>query len=315
MNDAPPARPHLIERAVEALNQSRGSTMPTAEPTSATPSPPGPAAGRTPLAEQAIGTADARDLLRTDGPAPSPGPAAPPILRARLEAAGLALGQHGRSRLSEEVAVAQHQILRAARPEDGGALRAPIILVTSARPAEGKSFSALNIAAGMAVFGAQKVVLVDTDGKKNSLSEQLGCGDTAGLRALATSTGQRVEGFLVRTAIDNLSLLPFGPSSGAASAGGARVVAAIERLAAALPGHVIVLDTAPCLSTSDPSTMAAIADFVVMVVQAERTQRNEVEAALDLVDACPRIHLLLNKVELAVSDAFGAYGGYGAYGG
>jgi receptor protein-tyrosine kinase len=44
-----------------------------------------------------------------------------------------------------------------------------------------------------------------------------------------------------------------------------------------------------------------------MVVEAERTRRNEVEAALDLVQTCPTITLLLNKTQLATSDTFGAY--------
>jgi receptor protein-tyrosine kinase len=50
-----------------------------------------------------------------------------------------------------------------------------------------------------------------------------------------------------------------------------------------------------------------------MVVEAERTQRAEVEAALDLVEACPNLQLLLNRAVLTANDTFGAYGGYDAY--
>ncbi len=45
-----------------------------------------------------------------------------------------------------------------------------------------------------------------------------------------------------------------------------------------------------------------------MLIEAQQTQRAEVEAALDLVEACPTVALLLNKVQLTGSDTFGAYG-------
>ncbi|HEY8613579.1 MAG TPA: hypothetical protein VIL69_20155, partial [Roseomonas sp.] len=52
---------------------------------------------------------------------------------------------------------------------------------------------------------------------------------------------------------------------------------------------------------------ATVSGQVVLVVEAERTQRSEVEAALDLVEACPVLQLLLNKARLTESDTFGAY--------
>jgi receptor protein-tyrosine kinase len=87
------------------------------------------------------------------------------------------------------------------------------------------------------------------------------------------------------------------------------------RLAAALPHHIIIIDTPPCLAASDPSTLAPIVGQVVIVVQAERTEQREVEAALDMVESCPTLHLLLNQAKLTVSESFGAYGGYDGYGG
>jgi receptor protein-tyrosine kinase len=95
---------------------------------------------------------------------------------------------------------------------------------------------------------------------------------------------------------------------------GEMLAAAILRLALALPEHIIVVDSPPCLSTSDPSSLATIAGQVVLVIQAERTQQSEVEAALDMVDACPTLQLMLNRTRLTTSSSFGAYGEYGYYG-
>jgi len=70
---------------------------------------------------------------------------------------------------------------------------------------------------------------------------------------------------------------------------------------------MIILDTAPCLSTSDPSTLAPLVAAIVLVVEAERTQRTEVEAAVDLVRVCPNVTLMLNKARMTTSHTFGAY--------
>ena len=52
---------------------------------------------------------------------------------------------------------------------------------------------------------------------------------------------------------------------------------------------------------------------IVLIVEAERTQRNEVVAALDLIKACPSITLMLNKIRLTTSYTFGAYHYFGTY--
>jgi receptor protein-tyrosine kinase len=49
---------------------------------------------------------------------------------------------------------------------------------------------------------------------------------------------------------------------------------------------------------------------ILFVVEAERTQRDEVEASLDLIQACPLIMLLLNKVQVSTRYTFGAYSSY-----
>jgi receptor protein-tyrosine kinase len=232
--------------------------------------------------------------------------------------AGLVAGLTGpgRSRLSEEIAVIQHAVLRTVKATpsvDGRCGR--MVMIASARPGEGKTFTALNLAAAIAGSGARPVVLVDADGKHLSISRLLGHADSPGLRMLAAEPTRAPQTLLVPTAVPRLSFLPYGPhpTGQPAAAPGQMMAAGLARLAAALPDHILVLDTPPCLSTSDASILAPIVGQVVMVVEAERTQRAEVEAALDLVDACPNLQLLLNRAVLTANDTFGAYGGYDAY--
>jgi len=264
-------------------------------------------------------------VAEAERPAPPPPPPLPPaspptpaISRAALEAAG-AIGLIGtRSRGSEEVAVIQNQVLRTIRAQTTEGGRNPrIVLVTSALSGEGKTFTSLNLAAGIARMSAHPVLLVDADGKPGAVSELLGCGRLVGLRSLATLPGQAIAPLLVTTEFDRLSFLPYGqpvaecPLVPPAPA----IAAAIARIAEALPRHILVLDTPPALSTSEATTLAPLVGQTLVVVRAETTQRNEVEAALDMLDACPTLQLVLNQALVSSSDSFGVYGyeAYGAY--
>jgi receptor protein-tyrosine kinase len=332
--------PHLVERAVEAMRGLEGLRAPPQSPR-LEPLRPAPAATPQPSSDHQAGLGTPPRLKRiAAGSAPVDGQNAPPstpervspvsphadeapaatpprpkVDLAALRRAGLAaLPGRARSRVSEEVTVVQHQVLRTLRAaqaaEEGQSRDDRIVLVTSARPGEGKTWCALNIAAGLASSGAVPVVLVDADGKPGCLSDLLGLAGEPGLRTLAADPCLPPERALADAEVPRLTVLPFGTQprpEATTTASVAALAAAVQRLAAALPEHVVVVDAQPCLASSDPATFASVAGQVLMVVEAERTSRSEVEAALDMVDACQTLQLVLNKVRLTGNDTFGAY--------
>jgi protein-tyrosine kinase len=309
---------HLVERAAALLRAEAGliedagqwvePADPPAEDMAPPPQSPAPATAEPP--SPAADAGPVPPLADIPPPSPDPGPAV--LDMATLQRAGFVLGG-GRSRIAEEYRITVARILRALRGSRAGRTgTANLLMVTSARPGEGKSFSALNLAASIAQNGLSEVLLVDVDSKPRSLSSLLGLSGREGLLDMATGTAggtvRPPETLMARTVIEGLSFLPVGSRRPGMEGAVTRAVsAALERLGRRFPRHVIVLDTAPCLSTSDPSTLAALVDEVVLVVEAERTQRTEVEAALDLLKAASNITLLLNKVRLTQRHSFGSY--------
>lgn len=233
-----------------------------------------------------------------------------------LAAAGLAVGQTTRTRIAEEYRIAAGRVLRAVRASYApGRGAGNVVMVTSARPGEGKSFNALNLAGSLAQHTPRNVMLIDIDAKERPLSADLGLDERLGLLDLAADPSLRAEDLVLQTAIPRLSVLPIGsrraqtPDLAAASP----VTALIERLARRFPNHLLLLDAPPCLSTSDPSSFAPVVGLIVMIIEAEKTQRSEVMAALDLVRACENVMLMLNKIKLTTSYTFGAYHYFGTY--
>ncbi len=233
----------------------------------------------------------------------------------RLQAAGMVMARGSRSRISEEYRIVLGRVLRALRDDPNGRSVANLLMVTSAKPGEGKSFTALNLAGSIAQHTSEKVVLMDLDAKVRPLTALLGAADEPGFYELAANPRVDPQTVVLPTAIAGLSFIPVGHRVGDmdGQAGAGTLNDAITRVSQRFPGHIVVLDAPPCLSTSDPSTVAPIAGQIVMVIEAERTQRSEVEAALDLVRVCPNITMLLNKVQLTSSHTFGAYDYYGTY--
>jgi len=291
-------RPHLVERAVEALQEDAGRNRHAGARAAIAPGLPAASAEAKPA------------------PAPAPNPAI--VGMAALEQAGLMPRPRtgARSRLAEEIALIRHQVLRGIPTLPAGDQRcARMVMVTSARPGEGKTFTALNVAAAIADGESTPVLLVDIDGRRGSLGELLGLAGQPGLRALASAPSIAPASLTRETAVPRLAVMTNEDVPGNSVVPPAESLAgAVRRLAAAFPGHIIVLDMPPALSTADAGALAPIVGQVMMVVLAEKTQRNEVEAALDVVEACPEIRLLLNRAGLTLNDSFGAHGGYDGYG-
>lgn len=246
--------------------------------------------------------------------APAASLARPPVIPiAALSAAGMVDWRRMRSRESEEFRLIQAQLLRSSFGADAPADSNPnVVMITSARPGEGKSFTSLNIAAGIARQRDRDVLLVDLDYKPGALGEIIGLRGAPGLLDLLIDPGLEPSDVIVPTELDKLFILPIGrPTERSPELFSTRqMTRLIGDIGRQFADWIIILDTAPVLSTSDPSTFAPVVGQIIMVVEAERTQRQEIESALDLISTSSNITLLLNKVQVAPKHAFGGYSSY-----
>src|SRR5262249_44445056 len=104
--------------------------------------------------------------------------------------------------------------------------------------------------------------------------------------------------------------LPFG-ANGHANAelfASRRMAQVIDDIGQRYSDRLILFDAPPCLSSSTPHTLAAVMGQVVFVVSSGHTQQGDIEAALHLLQGCPHISLLLNKIPLWMSHSYGSYG-------
>jgi protein-tyrosine kinase len=260
---------------------------------------------------------------RLDRPLEEPGPhtlipreegaGQPFVDMTSLFRAGMIDWNRVRSRVSEEFRLVQRQIVRTAFTAAGAEPGfSNLLMITSSIPGEGKSFTSLNLAACIARQRDHHVLLIDIDSKRDSFCMALGLGDAPGLLDIAANSELDASQVMAKTAIENLTVLPIGIERdlGPELFASKQMTKLIQAIGRRYADRLIVLDAPPTLSTSDPAALAPIVGQVLFVVEAERTQRDEVVSSLDLLQACPTITLLLNKVQVQTRYTFGAYSTY-----
>ncbi|MCA3178846.1 MAG: chromosome partitioning ATPase [Burkholderiaceae bacterium] len=314
----------LIERAIGKLGETPGKLAPTperamdairdrapgVEPATAAP-------GRSlPLGSGPVGAEPAR--MRERQPTVEPGSA--PALRldvASLVTRGFVSPEGLRSPVAQDFRVIKRPLLANAFGRGTAALpNGRCVMVSSAFPDEGKTFSAVNLALSVATERDTEVVLVDADVARPSLPEVLGVPPVPGLMDGLLDSSIDLDALVRPTSIDRLSLMLSGRGHDAATEllASDAMVQMIARLMARFPQALIVFDSPPLLLTTESRVLATHMGQIVLVVEAGRTPREAVKEALSTVEGCGFVGMVLNKSAGSKQGYGYGYGGQHGYG-
>jgi Mrp family chromosome partitioning ATPase len=287
-------RVHLIERAAVRLDGASGLTAPAS-----VASFPDPA--RAPDGVS-VGVEPRRDWVTKSRPI---------IEREALERAGAVDWDGSSSRVAEEFRIVYAEVLRKSLGADReiSAPRSKLVMITSALSGEGKSFTAINLAVGIARHNDHRILLIDAERRPGSLSDRLGVATAPGLLDLAADRDLDPAECVFASCEPNLDFLPCGSGSAeeAESLGASSTADVVESLARGYPDRLVLIDAPACLSSSRPHLFAPLVGHSVLVVAAGSTQEGDIEAALGLIRGCPSVSLLLNKVSRWQAHSFGSY--------
>jgi len=185
-----------------------------------------------------------------------------------------------------------------------------LIMVTSALPGEGKTFTSINLALSLAMEKDHSVLLVDGDVARPRASHSFGVDTEPGLLDLLGDPHGVVDSLVLPTDVPGLSILPVGRRSEMAnemlaSARMREVILQLERLD---PQGLVVVDSPPILLTSEARVLASLFGQVVLIVKASSTPQQAVTEALGMIGEGPWIGLVLNQA--THDEAAGSYYGY-----
>ena len=144
------------------------------------------------------------------------------------------------------------------------------LLVTSALPKEGKSFTSANLAQVLVRQHGKRILLIDADLRNPQLSGLLGAEPGPGLFEYLRSETDEVS-ILQRGPMENLFFIPAGRNLGnpAELVANGRVKALLSRLEPLFDW--IIIDSPPSVLVSDAGLLANYCDGVLLVVRSNST--------------------------------------------
>jgi exopolysaccharide/PEP-CTERM locus tyrosine autokinase len=191
-----------------------------------------------------------------------------------------------------------------------------LIMMASALPGDGKTFTSINLALSLARERDISVVLMDADVAKPHVSRIFGVDKEPGVLEALTDVAIDVESLLLPTDVGSLSILPAGKSVEHATEllASARMHAIVTRLLARHPRRIVLFDSPPLLVSSESRALAGVAGQILLVVRSGSTPKQAVIDALEQLGDGDSVSLVLNQGRAGFASSYHGYGEYGVYG-
>lgn len=185
-----------------------------------------------------------------------------------------------------------------------------LIMVASAMPGEGKTFTAVNLAISMAMERDVDVLLVDADVAKPQLSKMFGVSHEPGLLDALSDESVAVQQCVLSTDVSHLHLLPAGRGSELATEllSSERMRRITSDLVGGNGARIVIFDSPPLLLTTESHALAHVVGQVVVVVHAGHTEQHTVMEALDHLPDGAAISMVLNQSVGRTSNTYYSYG-------
>ena len=187
-----------------------------------------------------------------------------------------------------------------------------IIMVTSSRPSEGKTFTATNLALSIAAEQDKTVLLVDADVLKPNVLNTLGLQRRKGLMEYLTGDVEDISEVLYSTNIDKLKIIPAGKSHHLSTEmlASQKMHETVDEFANRYPDRIVIFDTPPLIGINESAILANFAGQAVVVVEEGKTKVNDIKMSVERLNPEMAIGFVVNKSIHHDTDGSGYYGYY-----
>jgi protein-tyrosine kinase len=171
------------------------------------------------------------------------------------------------------------------------------LLVTSANPGEGKSLTALNLAISFSHQFNKTVLLVDGNIRNPTIHKYLGLEDGPGLSDYLLDKASLTD-CLINPGWERIVIFRAGTSrtNSAELLGSKKMQSLLVEMKERYPERFIIFDSAAILTSADPLVFANLVDGILIVVEAERTKKEDLDKVMQMMQNKPIIGTVLNKL-------------------
>lgn len=218
-----------------------------------------------------------------------------------------------RKQINEEYREIKRKLLANAFGSLAKTLHNPnIIMVTSSRPSEGKTFTATNLAMSIASEQDKTVLLVDADVLKPNVLNTLGLERRKGLMEYLTGDVEDISDVLYPTNIDKLKIIPAGKSHHLSTEllASQKMHETVDEFANRYPDRIVIFDTPPLIGINESAILANFAGQAVVVVEEGKAKIGDIKMSVERLNPDMAIGFVVNKSVHNDSDRSGYYGYY-----
>ena len=230
----------------------------------------------------------------------------------KLNAKGFVSNTTNRRLINEEYRAIKRKVLDNAFGALSKSLNnSNIIMVTSSRPSEGKTFTAINLALSIALEKDKTVLLVDADVLRPNVMRTLDLKNHQGLMEYLLGEKSDISEILCSTNIPNLRIIPAGKSHHLSTEllASEKMYQAVEEFASRYPDRVVIVDTPPLLGINETAILANLAGQAIVVTEEYKSKLSDIQKAVSQLNPEMAIGFVVNKAQSSDNDGTG-YGYY-----
>jgi capsular exopolysaccharide synthesis family protein len=185
-----------------------------------------------------------------------------------------------------------------------------VLAVSSAIAGEGKTLTAIQLAANMASTGRKKVLLIDMDLRKSSIATELGVALEPGLSEFLSGSAPK-EKILRNTIIQGLSVIVGGKTLSFPTdmLAGEKFRSLLLELREQF--DIVILDTPPILPVPDAVTVSEQVDAFILLFRFNHTPHHMFRQAIEELGERKIVGVVLNGEERKPDKYYQKY--YGKY--
>ena len=189
--------------------------------------------------------------------------------------------------------------------------RSNVVMVTSSKPGEGKTFTAVNLALSIASEQDKTVLLVDADVLRPNVMKTLGARNTEGLIEYLLGEKKNISDVMVSTNIPKLKLIAAGKPHNLSNELLASEVMSntVDEFSTRYKDRIVIIDTPPLLGINETSVLANLAGQAIIVCDEGRSKLHDIRNAVAHLNPEMAIGFVVNK-SLRDDSGPGYYGYY-----
>ena len=183
-------------------------------------------------------------------------------------------------------------------------LKGNSLLVTSANPYEGKTYTSINLGVSIAQELHRTVLIVDCDLKTHSNKHKQFAQDFFGITVTKGLTDYlsgdtKISEILLNPGIERLVIVPSGKTlpNSAELLSSPKMELLVDDFKTRYPAdRVIIFDCSALLAHADSLVLTRYVDGILLVVEEKRTSTEEIKKVMELLKDKPVIGSVINKI-------------------